>query len=114
MCEPQQMQLNLPGNIDLKSSFHPFFSWSQLKEESKGGYLQGSIRVPIGVKKIELSLTTKDGHPHPNLLFVKETCRPPVQHAACPQRLKHASVIHWDASGTSLGDPCRRSEILKK
>ena len=58
------------GSINLSSSLYPFFCWSQLKDESKGGYLTGTIKVPEGTKKIELSLSTKFGLPHPNLLFV--------------------------------------------
>ena len=58
------------GSINLSSSLYPFFSWSQLTDESKGGYLTGTIKVPEGTKKIELSLSTKFGLPHPNLLFV--------------------------------------------
>ena len=58
------------GSINLSSSLYSFFSWSQLTDESKGGYLTGAIKVPEGTKKIELSLSTKFGQPHPNLLFV--------------------------------------------
>ena len=58
------------GSVNLSSSLYPFFCWSQLTDESKGGYLTGTIKVPEGTKKIELSLSTKFGLPHPNLLFV--------------------------------------------
>lgn len=58
------------GSVNLSSSLYPFFCWSQLKDESKGGYLTGTIKVPEGTVKIELSLSTKFGLPHPNLLFV--------------------------------------------
>ena len=58
------------GSVNLSSSLYPFFCWSQLKDESKGGYLTGTIKVPERTKKIELSLSTKFGLPHPNLLFV--------------------------------------------
>lgn len=57
-------------SINIESNFHPYKSWSQLAEESKGGYLTGTITVPIGVKTIELALYSKAGTPHPNLLFL--------------------------------------------
>ena len=70
MCEATQHNHFQGGWIN-SLSFHQFFSWSQLTDESKGGYLKGSIQVPIGITKIELALFARDGrNPHPNLLFV--------------------------------------------
>ena len=74
MCEATQHNHFQGGWIN-SLSFHQFFSWSQLTDESKGGYLKGSIQVPIGITKIELALFARDGrNPHPNLLFVTH-CR---------------------------------------
>ena len=44
------------GNVSIGSKFNDFRSWSQLSDTSHGGYLTGSIKVPVGVKKIELAL----------------------------------------------------------
>ena len=57
--------------VSITNQFHTFKSWSQLKNEAKGGYLEGLIHVPESVKKIELALYDKDGKEgHPCLLFV--------------------------------------------
>ena len=57
-------------NIHMLERFHNFKSWSQLAEESKGGYLEGSIQIPPEVRRVKLALFGKDGNPHPCLLFV--------------------------------------------
>ena len=57
-------------HVNNTERFHSFRSWSQLEDESKGGYLSGFVKVPDKVLKIELALYTKEGNPHPNLLFV--------------------------------------------
>ena len=57
--------------VTITNQFHTFKSWSQLKNEAKGGYLEGLLHVPETVKKIELALYAKDGKDgHPCLLFV--------------------------------------------
>ena len=60
--------------VTITNQFHTFKSWSQLKNEAKGGYLEGLLHVPETVKKIELALyakEAKDGKDgHPCLLFV--------------------------------------------
>ena len=58
------------GSVNITSTFNNFKSWSQLSDESKGGYLTGNIYVPLGVKKIELALYEKKGTPNPSLLFL--------------------------------------------
>ena len=57
-------------NIQILERFHNFKSWSQLAEESKGGYLEGYIQIPPEVRRVKLALFGKDGNPHPCLLFV--------------------------------------------
>ena len=61
---------NMICHVESTEKFHCFRAWSQLEDESKGGYLSGYVQVPQGVLKIELALYTKKGAPHPNLLFV--------------------------------------------
>ena len=58
------------GSVNITSTFNNFKSWSQLSDESKGGYLTGNIFVPLGVKNIELALYEKNGAPNPSLLFL--------------------------------------------
>ena len=50
-----EFQMN-EGNVSIGSKFNDFRSWSQLSDISHGGYLTGSIKVPVGVKIIELAL----------------------------------------------------------
>ena len=57
-------------NIPILERFHNFKSWSQLAEDSKGGYLKGYIQIPSEVRRVKLALFGKDGNPHPCLLFV--------------------------------------------
>ena len=57
-------------NFKGKERFHNFKSWSQLADESKGGYLKGFIQIAPEVRKVKLALYEKDGSPHPCLLFV--------------------------------------------
>ena len=59
------------GEVKITEPFHNFKSWSQLTEESKGGYLTGNIDVPEGISQIEMSLFQHDTYrAHPNLLFL--------------------------------------------
>ena len=60
------------GKVEITEPFHNFKLWSQLTEESKGGYLTGSIDVPEGINQIEMSLFQHDDtfRAHPNLLFL--------------------------------------------
>ena len=48
------------------SDLGPSFKTNQ-KEDT---YLSGYVKVPKEVLKVELALYTKEGNPHPNLLFV--------------------------------------------
>ena len=71
MCQATQHGNHFQGGRINSLSFHQFFCWSQLTDESKGGYLKGNIQVPIGINKIELALFARDGrNPYPNLSFV--------------------------------------------
>ena len=60
--------------LTITNQFHSFKAWSQLKNEAKGGYLEGLLHVPENVKKIELALYAKEAKDvkdgHPCLLFV--------------------------------------------
>ena len=73
--------LTSSGHIQIVERFHNFKSWSQLAEESKGGYLEGYIQIPPEVRSLKLALFGKNGNPHPCLLFVtplqkvKKVCR---------------------------------------
>ena len=59
------------SKVEITEPFHNFKSWSQLTEESKGGYLTGNIDVPEGISQIEISLFQHDTfRAHPNLLFL--------------------------------------------
>ena len=71
----------LHSRVEIFEKFHGFKSWSQLEDESKGGYLIGKISVPPKVHKIELALFTKGGSPHPNLLFVTPHFKKPLEKA---------------------------------
>ena len=51
---------HLIGEVKITEPFHNFKSWSQLTEESKGGYLTGNIDVPEGISQIEMSLFQHD------------------------------------------------------
>ena len=68
------MTATLSSAVTITNQFHTFKSWSQLKNEAKGGYLEGLLHVPETVKKIELALYDKDGkdgnNGHPCLLFL--------------------------------------------
>ena len=52
------------------SQWHQFRSASEFVNENKGGYIEGKIKVPQGVRKIKISLVTPGGQPHVNLLYV--------------------------------------------
>lgn len=69
MCAARFVEFQ-EGSVNITSSFNNFKSWSQLSDESKGGYLTGNIFVPLGVKNIELALYEKNGTPNPSLLFL--------------------------------------------
>ena len=60
------------GEVVLKSSWHQFRSISELKKESRGGYLEGQIFIPENVSTIRISLATHSAQPesHVNLPFV--------------------------------------------
>jgi len=53
-----------------EKKFHLFRSLSELKQESKGGYIDTEFIVPHGTKTIELELMTKEKTAHPHLLFI--------------------------------------------
>ena len=53
--------LTSSGHIQIVERFHNFKSWSQLAEESKGGYLEGYIQIPLEVRRVKLALFGKDG-----------------------------------------------------
>ena len=69
MCAARFVEFQ-EGSVNITSTFNNFKSWSQLSDESKGGYLTGNISVPLGVRNIELALYEKDGTPNPSLLFL--------------------------------------------
>ena len=70
------MLVFVPGmdgsSVRLSSPWHQFRAFSELKNESRGGYLQGEITVPDHVSRIRISLATHSltPEPHVNLLFV--------------------------------------------
>ena len=67
------------SHVNIESTYHYFKSWSQLSDESHGGFLTANIIVPLGAKNIELALYSKDGKPNPNLLFVTPFVKMPGQ-----------------------------------
>merc|ERR1712212_602170 len=56
--------------VNSPDRFHLFRSLSELKQESKGGYIDTEFKVPNGIKTIELELVTKEKTAHPHLLFI--------------------------------------------
>ena len=60
------------SSVRLSSPWHQFRAFSELKNESRGGYLEGEISVPEYVTRIRISLATHypTPDPHVNLLFV--------------------------------------------
>ena len=69
-AERKMTALTSGEHIQIVERFHNFKSWSQLAEDSKGGYLKGYIKIPPEVRRVKLALFGKDGNPHPCLLFV--------------------------------------------
>ena len=63
---------NPDDKVKLKSTFHFFRSFSELKNEAKGGYIEAEIEVPENVETIKIALVTHHTipEPHVNLLFV--------------------------------------------
>ena len=63
---------NPDDKVKLKSTFHFFRSFSELKNEAKGGYIEAEIEVPENVETIKIALVTHHTipKPHVNLLFV--------------------------------------------
>ena len=66
------MAARYPEAVILDNSWHQFRSFSELKNESRGGYLEGKIIVPDNVSTIRISLAThyQLEESHVNLLFV--------------------------------------------
>ena len=66
------MAARYPDAVILDSAWHQFRSFSELKNESRGGYLEGKIIVPDNVSTIRISLAThcQPEESHVNLLFV--------------------------------------------
>ena len=59
-------------SVIIDSSLHLFRSESELKNEAKGGYLNGKIILPSSAigSDLELALYDTNGLPHPNKLFI--------------------------------------------
>ena len=90
--------VNPDDKVKLKSTFHFFRSFSELKNEAKGGYIEAEIDVPDNVQTIKIALVTHHSipEPHVNLLFVtpkvknsKEKCLElkPEDHAVLLKRV---------------------------
>jgi len=64
--------MNAKNGISTPSrTFHKFRSLSELKDESKGGYIETKFIVPEWVKEtIELEFSTKEGTAHPYMPFM--------------------------------------------
>ena len=73
--------VNPDDKVKLKSAFHFFRSFSELKNEAKGGYIEAEVDVPDNVQTIKIALVTHHSipEPHVNLLFVT----PKVKNSKC-------------------------------
>ena len=94
------------GSVHLASPWHQFRAFSELKNESRGGYLEGEISVPRYVSRIRISLATHDPTPesHVNLLF--ETPRNKI--ATHCQEMKpsdHGIILHKVNDAFELEQP---------
>ena len=94
------------GSVNLSSPWHQFRAFSELKNESRGGYLEGEISVPQHVSRIRISLATHGPTPesHVNLLF--ETPRNKI--ATHCQEMKpsdHGIILHKVNDAFELEQP---------
>ena len=48
--------MNFTNGVNSPGIFHKFRSLSELKDESKGGYMEGEFNVPQGTQTITLGL----------------------------------------------------------
>ena len=94
------------GSVHLASPWHQFRAFSELKNESRGGYIEGEICVPAYVSRIRISLVNHGPtrEPHVNLLF--ETPRNKlVSHCQEMKPSDHDIVLHKVNDAFELQQP---------
>ena len=100
-----QVSMNV-GSVHLASPWHQFRAFSELKNESRGGYIEGEICVPAYVSRIRISLVNHGPtrEPHVNLLF--ETPRNKlVSHCQEMKPSDHDIVLHKVNDAFELQQP---------
>ena len=66
--------MEVPG-VTITQPMYSFKALSNLKNEAKGAYIEGTIKVPNHCPDIKLALYSKDKTPHPHLLFITPSSR---------------------------------------